>query len=138
MVSALLACISAMLRSRASLHLEHLALRHQVAVYQYTIHRPRLRPTDGLSWAWLSRLWSGWHSVLAVVQPHTVIAWQRQRFRNHWRRLSQRGKLDRPTIAKDVLDLIRTMWQTNPTWGAPRIEGELRKMGIDVAKSTVE
>ena len=127
-----------MLRSRASLHLEHLALRHQLAVYQHTIHRPRLRPTDRLFWAWLSRLWSGWHSVLAFVQPHTVIAWQRQRFRDHWRRLSQRGKLGRPTIAKDVRDLICTMWQTNPTWGAPRIVGELRKLGIDVAKSTVE
>jgi putative transposase len=137
-VSALLACISAMLRSRASLHLEHLALRHQLVVYQHTIHRPRLRPTDRLFCAWLSRLWSGWHSVLAFVQPHTVIAWQRQRFRDHWRRLSQRGKLGRPTIAKDVRDLIRTMWQTNPTWGTPRIVGELRKLGIDVAKSTVE
>jgi putative transposase len=67
-----------------------------------------------------------------------VIAWQRQRFRDHWMRLSQRGKPGRPTIANDVRDLIRTMWQTNPTWGAPRIVGELRKLGIDVAKSTVE
>jgi hypothetical protein len=72
-----------MLRSRASLHLEPLALRHQLAIYQYTIHRPRLRPTDRLFWAWLSRLCSGWHSVQAFVQPHTVIAWQRQRFRDH-------------------------------------------------------
>jgi putative transposase len=137
-VSALFACISAMLWSRASLHLEQLALRQQLAVYQHTIHRPRLHPTDRLFWAWLSRLWLGWHSVLAFVQPHTVIAWQRQRFRDHWRRLSQRGKLGRPTNAKDVRDLIRTMWQTNPTWDAPRIVGELRKLGIDVAKSTVE
>jgi hypothetical protein len=82
-VSALLAFISSMLRSRASLYLEHLAPRHQLAVYQHTIHRPRLRPTDRLFWAWLSRLWSGWQSALAFVQPHTVIAWQRQRFRDH-------------------------------------------------------
>src|SRR5262245_61442235 len=89
-------------------------------------------------WAWLSRLWPDWRKALAFVQPRTVIAWQRKRFRDHWRRLSQQGKLGRPTIAKAVRDLIRTMWQANPTWGAPRIVGELRKLGIDVAKSTVE
>jgi transposase InsO family protein len=67
-----------------------------------------------------------------------VIAWQRQRFRDHWRQLSQQGTPGRPRIAKELRDLICTMWQTNPTWGAPRIVGELRKLGIDVAKSTVE
>jgi putative transposase len=76
--------------------------------------------------------------ALAFVQLRTVIVWQRKRFRDHWRRLSQQGKPGRPTIAKDVRNLIRTMWQANPTWGAPRIVGELRKLGIDVAKSTVE
>jgi len=67
-----------------------------------------------------------------------VIAWQRQRFRGHWRRLSQRGTPGRPAIAKEVRTLIRDMWQAHPTWGSPRIVGELRKLGIDVAKSTVE
>jgi putative transposase len=128
----------ALFRSRTSLHLEHLALRHQLAVYQQAVHRPRLCPTDRLLWAWLSRLWSDWQSALAFVQPRTVIAWQRQRFRDHWRQLSQHGTLGRPTIAKDVRELIRTMWQANPTWGAPRIVGELRKLGVEVAKSTVE
>jgi transposase InsO family protein len=137
-ISALLAFVAGLFQSRASLCLEHLALRHQLAVYQQTIARPRLRPTDRLFWAWLSRLWPGWLDALAFVQPQTVIAWQRQRFRDHWRRLSQQGKPGRPTIAKDVRNLIRTMWQANPTWGAPRIVGELRKLGIDVAKSTVE
>jgi putative transposase len=137
-VSALLAFLAACFRSRRALQLEILVLRHQLAVYQCSVPRPCIQPTDRLFWAWLSRLWSGWQSALAFVQPHTVMAWQRQRFRDHWRRLSQRGTLGRPTIAKEVRDLIRTMWQTNPTWGAPRIVGELRKLGIDVAKSTVE
>jgi putative transposase len=137
-ISALLACVAGLFRSRASLHLEHLALRHQLAVYQHTIRRPRLRPTDRLFWVWLSRLWSGWQSVLAFVQPRTVIAWQRQCFRDHWKILSPRGTPGRPTLAKELRDLIRTMWQANPTWGAPRLVGELRKLGIDVAKSTVE
>jgi putative transposase len=76
--------------------------------------------------------------VLAFVQPRTVIAWQRKRFRAHWRRLSQGGTAGRPALAKEVRDLIRQMWQANPTWGSPRIVGALRKLGITVAKSTVE
>jgi putative transposase len=137
-LSALLACVAGLFRSRASLCLEHLALRHQLAVYQQTMARPRLRSTDRVLWAWLSRLWPGWREALAFVQPCTVIAWQRQRFRDHWRRLSQRGMPGRPPVAKEVRELIQAMWQANPTWGSPRIVGELRKLGIDVAKSTVE
>jgi transposase InsO family protein len=67
-----------------------------------------------------------------------VIAWQRKRFRDHWRRLSQQGNPGRPAIAKEVRDLICAMWQANPTWRSPRIVGELRKLGIAVAQSTVE
>jgi putative transposase len=137
-IAALLAFVASLLRSRISLSLENVALRHQLAVYKQTVARPRLRPTDRLCWAWLSRLWPGWQTALAFVQPRTVIAWQRKRFRDHWRRLSQQGKPGRPAMAKEVRDLIRVMWQANPTWGAPRIVGELRKLGIAVAKSTVE
>jgi hypothetical protein len=92
-ISALVAFIARLFRSRASLCLENLALRHQLAVYKQTVHRPRLRPTDRLFWAWLSRLWSAWQDALAFVQPRTVIAWLRQRSRNHWRQLSQPGSL---------------------------------------------
>jgi putative transposase len=137
-ISAVLALIAGFFRSRASLCLEHLAWRHPLALYKQTVRRPRVRSTDRVLWAWLSRLWPGWHTALAFVQPRTVIAWQRKRFRDHWRRLSQRGKPGRPAIAKEIRDLIRTMWQSNPTWGAPRIVGELQKLGIDVTKSTVE
>jgi putative transposase len=83
-ISALLAFVVGLFRSRASLCLEHVALRHQLAVYQQTIARPRLRSTDRVLWAWLSRLWPGWHEALTFVQPRTVIAWQRKRFRDHW------------------------------------------------------
>jgi transposase InsO family protein len=83
-------------------------------------------------------LWSGWQQALAFVQPRTVIAWQKKRFRDHWRRLSQRGTPGRPAIAQEVRVLIQDMWQSNPTWGSPRIVGELQKLGIAVAKSTVE
>ena len=137
-VSALLALVSSLVRSRWSLHLQVLALQHQVAVYKQTARRPRLSPVDRVFWSWLSWLWAGWQDVLALVQPRTVIAWQRTRFRNYWRGLSQRGKPGRPAIAKEVRELIRKMWWANPTWGSPRIVGELRKLGIEVAKSTVE
>src|SRR5262247_930133 len=66
------------------------------------------------------------------------VAWQRQRFRDHWHQLSQQGRPGRPMIAKKVRELIRDMSRANPTWGAPRLVGELRKLGIHVAKSTVE
>jgi len=137
-IAALLAFLGALFRSRQSLHLQVLALQHQVAVYQQTIHRPRLHPTDRLFWAGLARLWADWQEALAFVQPRTVIAWQRKRFRDHWRQLSQGGTPGRPTVAKEVEHLIRRMSQANPTWGSPRIVGELQKLGIDVAQSTVE
>jgi hypothetical protein len=113
-ISALLAFMAALFRSRASLYLEHLALRHQLAVYQRSVSRPHLHATDRLFWAWVSRLWSGWQNALVFVQPRTVIAWQRQGFRDHWRQLSQQGTPGRPKIAKELRDLIRTMWQANP------------------------
>jgi len=137
-LTALLAFVVSLFQSRQALHLQILALQHQVSVYKRTVPRPRLRPSDRLFWSWLSRLWSGWQGALQFVQPRTVITWQRKRFQEHWRRLSQQGKPGRPAIAKDVRDLIRAMWQAHPTWGSPRIIGELRKLGINVAKSTVE
>jgi hypothetical protein len=70
-LSALQAFVVSLFRSRASLRLENLALRPQVAVYQQTVHRPRLRPTDRVFWPWLSRLWPGWQGVLAFVQPRS-------------------------------------------------------------------
>jgi putative transposase len=120
------------------MQLEILALRHQVAVYQRSVPRPCIQPTDRLLWAWLARLWAGWQNALAFVQPRTVIAWQQKRFREHWRRLSQGRMPGRPAVAKEVRTLIREMSRANPTWGSPRIVGELRKLGIEVAKSTVE
>jgi putative transposase len=84
-VYALLGFVVALFRAGASLHLENLALRHQIAVYQQTVHYPRVRPSDRLFWACLSRLWAGWQKALAFVQPRTVIAWEQKRFREHWR-----------------------------------------------------
>jgi putative transposase len=125
-------------RSRLALQIEVLALRHQLAVYQRTERRPRLRPADRVLWAWLSRAWSGWREALVFVRPGTVISWQRRRFRDHWTRLSRQGKPGRPRVATEIRDLIRRISVASPAWGSPRIVGELGKLGIAVAKSTVE
>ena len=135
---ALATSMVALLRSRTSLQLEILALRHQLAVLQGSRGRPRLKPADRLLWVWLSRTWSGWQDALVFVKPSTVISWQRRRFRDHWRRLSCPGTPGRPLIAQEIRDLIRKISLANPSWGSPRIQSELRKLGIDVAKSTVE
>ena len=67
-----------------------------------------------------------------------MLAWQRKRFRDHWAKLSKQGRPGRPTVSKEVRALIRKMSEANTGWGSPRIVGELRKLGIDVAKSTME
>jgi hypothetical protein len=89
--------------------------------------------------ALLASLRSGFRSrtVLVFVQPSTVTAWQRRRFRDHWARLSH-ARPGRPRLAKVVQDLIREMSSANPRWGSPRIVGELAKLGIHAAKATVE
>jgi hypothetical protein len=138
MVGFLLWVLRAPFRSRLALQAENLALRHQLAVYQRTCTRPRLKPEDRILWSWLSRIWAGWRDALVIVQPRTVIAWRRRKFREHWTKLIRSGKPGRPTMAKEVRDLIRQMSSANPLWGSPRILGELSRIGIVVAKSTVE
>src|SRR5205085_2895358 len=135
---ALIAYVVSPLRSHQSLRLENMALRHQLAVYHHTVQRPKLRPADRLFWSWLSRLWSDWQEALTCVQPRTVIAWQKRRFRAYWRHRSQSGRPGRPVLSKDVRDLIQDMWCSHPLWGSPRMVGELRKLGLTVATSTVE
>ncbi len=136
--SALMAYIISRFQSHEFLRLENMALHHQLVIYQQTIKRPKLSPADRLFWAYLSRIWPRWRGALEFVQPRTVLAWQKKRFRDYWRRLSQNGKPGRPPISKEIRELIRDMWRSNPTWGSPRIVGELRKLDIHVAKSTVE
>jgi len=136
-LTALLAMVFGILRSRTSLQIENLALRHQLGVYRRTRRRPHIRARDRFFWAWLSRVWQGWREALVIVKPETVIAWRRRRFCQHWARLSRSGKPGRPAITREARDLIRRMSLTNPLWGAPRIVGELAKIGIDLPKSTV-
>jgi hypothetical protein len=124
-------------RSRARLQLELLALRHQVQVLART-RPPRVRfaMSDRWLWVWLSRVWTGWRTVLVIVEPATVLAWHRRGLRWFWTWKS-RGRTGRPPVPKEIRDLIRTMSQANPLWGAPRVHGELRKVGVEVSQATV-
>ena len=127
-----------LLRSRATLQAENLALRHQLLVLERSQRgrRPRLENADRILWVWLLRLWQGWRSVVRIVKPDTVIAWSRKGFRLYWRWKS-RVRQGRPSTAHNVRDLIRRMSRANPGWGAPRIHGELLKLGIDIGETTV-
>ena len=134
---ALFALVASSFRTRAALQAEILALRHQLAVCQKNApRRLRLHRCDRLLWVVLYRFWSGWRRCLEIVRPDTVLRWHRRAFAWHWTRKSRRLP-GRPEVAANIRDLIRRMCQANPLWGAPRIHGELLKLGIAVAQSTV-
>ena len=137
-VTALLAAIRSSLRTRAELEMEILALRHQLAVLQQAApRRLRLSRGDRLLWVLLSRVWSRWRDAVQIVQPATVVSWHRRLFAWQWRWRSAPPRLGRPPIARDMRALIQKMHRANPIWGAPRIHGELQKLGIAIAETTV-
>src|SRR5207253_2504568 len=111
------------------LALENLALHQQLAVYKRTAPRPKLRPTDRLFWIALAAVWAGWRQALVIVSPNTVLRWQRCRFRDYWTSLSARPPAGRPPVSRQIRALVLRMAQANPLWGAPRIHGELQKLG---------
>jgi len=133
----LAAAVSVALKSRAVLQLENLALRHQLGVLRRSVKRPKLTSTDRLLWAWLCEVWIDWRSALVIVKPETIIAWHRKGFRLFWTWKVRRGRPGRPPVPKDVRELIRKMSRDNPLWGAPRIHGELLKLGIDIGETSV-
>jgi hypothetical protein len=116
--------------------MENLALRHQLLVLKRTVKAPTHRNSDRLFWAALSVMWSRWTKVLVIVQPQTVVRWHQAGFRLFWRWKSRR-RTGRTTTNRDLIELIRRMWQANPTWGSPRIRAELEKLGLQVSAATV-
>ena len=135
-ISVLLGALVSTLKTRQQLVFENLALRHQIQVLNRKMKRPNLRTTDLLLWVVLSRLSAAWKSALVIVQPETVIRWHRTAFRTV-RRWKSRPRAGRPLISRDLVTLIRRMWQDNPIWGAIRIRDELAKLGIQVCESTL-
>jgi hypothetical protein len=124
------------LRSRRDLMVENLALRQQLATLAGR-RDPVIRPADRLFWILLRRLWSGWAESLAIVRPDTVVRWHRAGFRIYWNWLSRRGaRFGRPPLPQEVRALIRGMATENP-WGAPRIHGELLRLGFNLSERSV-
>src|ERR1035438_9776115 len=124
-------------QSRRLLLLENLALRHQLTVLRRQTCQPKLRPADRLLWLALRRLWPDWHRALLLVQPQTLIAWHRLGFRLFWR-FKSRARDGRPAADRKLIQIIRHMWSSNPTWGSKRIQAELGKLGIQVSDRSEE
>jgi putative transposase len=99
--------------------------------------RPQLRPRDRLFWILLAKAWHEWRTTLSTVQPETVLRWHRQWLRRRWADRSNRRRPGRPSIAAAIRSLVDEMAAANPLWGAPRIHGELLKLGVDVSQATV-
>jgi hypothetical protein len=124
-------------KTKARLEAEIILLRHQLNVLRRRVPRkPRLAVVDRLLFVWLYRLFPSVLNVIAIVRPETIVRWHRAGFRHYWRWKS-RARGGRPKVPMKIQRLIREMSLANRLWGAPRIHGELLKLGIEVAQSTV-
>ncbi|MFQ5899199.1 MAG: integrase core domain-containing protein [Candidatus Methylomirabilia bacterium] len=137
MITLMLKGFLLVLRTRRSLVLEPLALRHQLAVLQRSSPRPRWRHRDRFFWVLLCRTWSGWADAVSLVKPETAIRWPRTGFRLFWAQKSRRTGHGRPPVSPEGRALIRRMSNANPLWDAPRIHGELQKLGLAISQAAV-
>ena len=129
--------IANLFKSRRRLEAENLFLRHQLNIaLRRRPARLLLRGSDRALLVWMTRLWPSLLGLARVVEPGTILRWHREGFRTYWRWRS-RNRAGRPRIERELRDLIRRMNRENPLWGAPRIHGELLKLGFEVAESTV-
>src|SRR5215469_10132949 len=117
--------------------LENLALRQQLTVFKRRCPRLRLQKADRWFWLCLSRTSKDWRRALIIVQPETVVSWHRKGFRLFWTWTSGRKRRGRPEANPEIRALIMKMAAANPLWGAPRIHGELLKLGIEISERTV-
>jgi transposase InsO family protein len=124
--------------SRRDLLLENLALRQQLAVLKQRRPKPRIAASDKMFWVVLRRLWPGWKHALIFVEPETIVRWHRAGFKLYWTWLSRyRNRMGRKCVSKELRELIFPMVADNPTWGAPRIHGELKILGFDISERSV-
>jgi putative transposase len=130
--------ILGLFKRQSDLVLENLALRQQLSIYHHTIARPRIRRRDRIIWVLFSKLWKDWRDALIFVKPQTVLRWHKRGFKLFWRFKSRQRGPGRPPLESKTRKLIEDMAKANPLWGAPRIHGELLKLGIDyVSERTV-
>src|SRR6201988_3660702 len=125
-------------RSRHTLLLENLALRQQLTVLKRKHRRPKVSRLDKLFWVLAHRFWSARKSSLIIVTPETVVRWHRAGFRLYWSWISRvKKQVGRKRLSKEIRNLTFRMVAENPTWGAPRIHGELLMLGFDVSERTI-
>ena len=136
-VSEVLTALTAALRSRLDLVFEHLALSHQVMVMQRSRRKPQFGGADRFLWILLSTVWNRWSKTLVIAQPATVLRWRREGIGKCWRRANGRRKPGRPPLDAELVRLIQEMSRSNSLWGAPRIHGELLKLGLKASEATV-
>jgi len=133
----MVAYIRAFFGPRHQLALEAAALRQQLAVLKRNQTHLRLHCLDRFFWTALRRVYSGWAEALIIVKPETVVSWHRAGFRLFWRWRSRQLRPGRPKVSGEIRQLIGRMKAENPTWGAPRIHGELLQFGFTIAEPTV-
>jgi len=129
--------LALVLRGHRELVLENLALRQQLTAMKRATKRPHLQTRDRLFWIALARIWRNWRTAVVRVQPDTVVRWHRDWLRRRWTRRSQLRPEGRPPIDQQICILVRDMATANPLWGAPRIHGELRTLGVDISERAV-
>ncbi len=125
------------MRSRTQLLAENALLRQQLLVLRCGIARPTMTPADRVLLVLLASRVRAWRQALLLVQPETLLRWHRAGFQALWRRKSRPGP-GQPPLPAETIALIRRMAADNPLWGAERIRGELGKLGIRVAKRTIQ
>ena len=130
----MVAYIRAFFGPRHQLALEAAALRQQLAVLKRNQTHLRVHRLDRFFWTALRRVYSGWAEALIIVKPETVVSWHRAGFRLFWRWRSRQLRPGRPKVSGEIRQLIGRMKAENPTWGAPRIHGELLQLGFTIAE----
>ena len=121
----------------SDLALENLVLRQQLVIMKRSVQRPRIRSRDRFFWVLISRIWCNWRQALILVKPETVLRWHKASFKLFWKFKSLHKGCGRPRLNPEIRELVHKMAKSNPFWGAPRIHGELLKLGIDISERTV-
>ena len=127
--------IRSLIRTQASLRMENLVLRQQLAVLKEKKPRPHLSRWDRIFWITVFRSWKNWWQDLIIVRPDTVVGWHKAGFRAYWRQKSK--KRGRPPIRRHIRELILKMASENTGWGAPRIHSELLAIGFRISERTI-
>lgn len=137
MVKSLYLIIKMSFKNKIQLLLEVIMLAKQLEIYQRTDPKLKIKRTDRIFFSLMMDWLFNWKERMFIVKPDTVIKWHRTAFKLYWRWKS-RPKGGRPKVSREVINLIKQMANENPDWGAPRIHGELLKLGFDICESTVQ